>query len=174
LPLLVQIPLFLIIYNCMLLYRFEFTNGFFLWINPDAGKFLGIPLASSLGEKDYILIVLYGISMIVTTLLTPVSDPSNVRQQRLIGLAMSVMVSVFMFIWPLPSAFTLYWLFTNILATAQSLYVYRLPVPPLEPVQTVAGGAIPTTGRDMNGKAGDVDPGFFGKTGKGSSKKKKR
>ena len=174
LPLFVQIPLFLIIYNCMLLYRFEFNSGFFLWIAPESGRFLSVPLAESLGEKDYILIVIYGISMIVTTLLTPVSDPSNIRQQRLIGLAMAVMVSVFMFIWPLPSAFVLYWIFTNVLATAQSLYVYRLPIEPLTPVQTTVGGAIPTTGRDMNGKASGVDPGFFGKTGKGKSKKKKR
>jgi membrane protein insertase Oxa1/YidC/SpoIIIJ len=66
-----------------------------------------------------------------------------------------------------------YWVFTNILGTAQSLYVYRMPVAPLEPVQTTAGGAIPTTSRDLNGKT-SVDPGFFGKTGKGNSKKKKK
>ncbi len=174
LPLLIQLPLFLIIYNCMLLYKFEFTKGYFLWVQPNAGTFLGIPLAPNLGEKDYILIVIYGISMIVTTLLTPVSDPSNIKQQRLIGLGMAVMISVVMFIWPLPSAFVVYWIFTNILATAQSLYVYRMPVEPLTPVQTTAGGAIPTTGKDLNGKVTDVDPGFFGKTGKGSSKKKKK
>lgn len=174
LPLLIQLPLFLIIYQCMLLYKFEFTKGFFLWVQPNAGYFLGIPLAPNLGEKDYILIVIYGITMIVTTLLTPVSDPANIKQQRLIGLGMAVMISVFMFIWPLPSAFVVYWIFTNVLATAQSLYVYRMPVEPLTPVQTTAGGAIPTTGRDVNGRATDVDPGFFGKTGKSSSKKKKK
>jgi YidC/Oxa1 family membrane protein insertase len=172
-PMLIQIPLFLIIYNCMLLYRFEFTKGYFLWIQPGAGTFLGIPLAPNLGERDYIIIFVYGVSMIVTTLLTPVSDPSNVKQQRLIGLSMAVLFSVVMFFWPLPSAFVVYWVFTNILATAQSLYVYRMPVEPLQPVQSKAGGAIPTTGRDSNGKT-NVDPGFFGKTGKGSSKKKKK
>jgi YidC/Oxa1 family membrane protein insertase len=144
-----------------------------MWITPGAGKFLGIPLATSLGEKDYILIVLYGISMVVTTLLTPVSDPTNMRQQRLMGVGMSVMMSVFMFFYPLPSAFTLYWLFTNILATAQSLYVYRLPIEPLTAVQTSAGGAIPATGRDVNGKTGEIAPGFFGKTGKGGGKRKR-
>jgi YidC/Oxa1 family membrane protein insertase len=174
LPLLIQLPLFLIIYNCMLLYRFEFTKGFFLWIQPGAGTFLGMQLAPNLGERDYLMIVLYGISMIVTTMLTPVSDPANAKQQRLIGLSMAVMFSVFMFFWPLPSAFVVYWIFTNILATAQSLYVYRMPIEPLQPVQTSAGGAIPTTGKDLNGKAPTVDPGFFGKTGKSSSKKKKR
>ena len=172
-PMLVQIPLFIIIYNCMLLYRFEFTKGYFLWIQPGAGSFLGIPLAPNLGERDYIIIFVYGISMIVTTLLTPVSDPSNVKQQRLIGLSMAVLFSLMMFFFPLPSAFVVYWVFTNILATAQSLYVYRMPIEPLVPVQSTAGGVIPTTGRDANGKT-NIDPGFFGKTGKGNSKKKKK
>jgi YidC/Oxa1 family membrane protein insertase len=173
LPMLVQLPLFLIIYNCMLLYRFEFTKGYFLWIQPGAGTFLGMPLAPNLGERDYLIIIVYGISMIATTLLTPVSDPANAKQQRLIGMSVALIFSVMMFFWPLPSAFVVYWTFTNILATAQSLYVYRMPVPPLEPVQSMVGGAIPTTSRNMNGKT-NVDPGFFGKTGKGSAKKKKK
>jgi YidC/Oxa1 family membrane protein insertase len=173
LPALIQLPLFLIIYQCMLLYRFEFTKGFFLWIQPGSGSFLGMPLAPNLGERDYLIIIVYGISMVVTTLLTPVSDPTNVRQQRMIGISIALIFSVMMFFWPLPSAFVVYWVFTNILATAQSLYVYRMPVAPLEPVQTTAGGAIPTTSRDLNGKT-NVDPGFFGKTGKGNSKKKKK
>lgn len=173
LPMLVQLPLFLIIYNCMLLYRFEFTKGYFLWIHPGSTSFLGMPLAPNLGERDYLIIIVYGISMIATTLMTPVSDPSNVKQQRLIGISVALIFSVMMFFWPLPSAFVVYWTFTNILATAQSLYVYRMPVPPLEPVQSTAGGAIPTTSRNLNG-ATAVDPGFFGKTGKGSAKKKKK
>jgi YidC/Oxa1 family membrane protein insertase len=172
-PMLIQIPLFLLIYQCMLLYRFEFTKGYFLWIQPGAGSFLGIPLAPNLGERDYLMIGLYGVSMLVTTLLTPVSDPANVRQQRIIGISFALLFSVMMFFWPLPSAFVVYWVFTNVLATAQSLYVYRMPVEPLVPVQSTAGGVIPTTGKDMNGKT-NVDPGFFGKTGKGSSKKKKK
>ncbi len=173
LPALIQLPLFIIIYNCMLLYRFEFTKGYFLWIHPGATTFLGMPLAPNLGERDYLIIIVYGISMIVTTLLTPVSDPTNVRQQRIIGISIALLFSVMMFFWPLPSAFVVYWVFTNILATAQSLYVYRMPIAPLEPVQTTTGGVIPTTSRDMNGKT-SVDPGFFGKTGKGNSKKKKK
>jgi YidC/Oxa1 family membrane protein insertase len=173
LPALIQLPLFLIIYQCMLLYRFEFTKGYFLWIHPGSSSFLGLPLAPNLGERDYLIIIVYGISMVITTLLTPVSDPTNVRQQRMIGISIALLFSVMMFFWPLPSAFVVYWVFTNILATAQSLYVYRMPVAPLEQVQTTAGGAIPTTSRDLNGKT-NVDPGFFGKTGKGSSKKKRK
>lgn len=166
LPMLIQLPLFLIIYQCMLLYRFEFTKGYFLWIQPNAGSFLGIPLATSLGEQDYLLIFLYGVSMVATTMLTPVSDPANAKQQRLMGIGMSVMFAVMMFFWPLPSAFVAYWIFTNILTTAQSLYVYRMPTQPLVPVQSTQGGVIPTTTVQKNGQAKDVKPGFFDKLGK--------
>lgn len=167
LPMLIQLPLFLIIYQCMLLYRFEFTKGTFLWMQPGAGTFLGVPLAQNLGDRDYIMILVYGISMVATTMLTPVSDPSNAKQQRLMGIGMSVMFSILMFIWPLPSAFTVYWIFTNVLTTAQSLYVYRMPIDPLGPVQTSKGGVIPTISKDKNGKTEAVAPGFFDKLGKG-------
>ncbi len=171
LPMLIQMPLFLIIYNCMLLYKYEFTKGYFLWVQPGAGTFLGIPLAPNLGERDYLLIFVYGISMIVTTLMTPVSDPSNMKQQRLMGIGMAVMFSILMFFWPLPSAFTAYWIFTNVLTTAQSLYVYRMPIGQLAPVQSSKGGIIPTTGKDKNGKTDHVAPGFFDKLGKKNKKK---
>ncbi|HXH61697.1 MAG TPA: YidC/Oxa1 family membrane protein insertase [Fimbriimonadaceae bacterium] len=174
LPAIIQMPLFLIIYRCMLLYRFEFTKGYFLWIKPGATSFLGLHLAPNLGERDYLLIVLYGISMIATSMLTPVSDPANAKQQRLMGIGVGVFFAISMFFYSLPSAFIAYWIFTNILATAQSLYVYRLPLEPLVPVQTAAGGVIPTSGTPKNGKATNVDPGFFGKTGKGKSKSKKK
>jgi YidC/Oxa1 family membrane protein insertase len=86
------------------------------------------------------LILIYGISMVVTSLLTPVSDPSNAKQSRLLGVGLSVFFGIVMFFWPVPSAFVLYWVFTNILATAQSLWAYRLPLPPLQKKNTPTGG----------------------------------
>lgn len=178
-PMMIQMPLFLIIFYCMRLYQFEFTKGYFLWVQEGADRFLGIPLAPNLGERDPILIVLYGVTMIAATLMTPASDPSQVRQHRMIGIGFALMFSVMMFFdsffgWYLPSAFIVYWIFTNLLTTAQSLYVHRMDIPAPELVQTTAGGIIPTTAKDKNGKAAGVDPGFFGKTGKQHSKKKKK
>jgi YidC/Oxa1 family membrane protein insertase len=148
LPMFIQMPLFLLIYQSMLHYRFEFQKGTFLWVGSGlVERFPGI-IAPNLGERDYPLIVIYGVSMIVTTLLTPVSDPSNAKQQRMMGLSMSVMFAIMMFFWPIPSAFVLYWIFTNILATAQSLRAYRLPLPPLVKVNAPGGGVYPVT----NGK----------------------
>ena len=142
----IQFPFFMIVYACMQLYRFEFVHGQFFWINPTATKFLGMNLAPNLGQTDQLLIIVYGISMIASQLMMPISDPTQVRQQRLIGLGVSVMVTFFMFSNPLPSAFTLYWVFANFLATAQAVYSYKIPAPPLEKVQTVKGGVKPKPG----------------------------
>lgn len=142
-PMLLQLPLFLMIYQAMLHYRFEFENGFFLWISPGLSQSTNGFIAANLGQKDYILLTLYAISMVATALLMPVSDPLNARQQRIMGVSISGIFGVLMFFWPVPSAFVLYWTFTNILATAQSLYSYRLPVQPLQKKVSAAGGAIP-------------------------------
>ena len=142
-PAFLQMPLFLLIYQSMLHYRFEFQNGQFLWITPQVSEATNGFIAANLGQKDYILILLYGISMVATTLLTPVSDPTNAKQQRLMGVGISVLFSIMMFFWPVPSAFPLYWIFTNIFATAQSLRAYRLPLPPLQKVNSPTGGVYP-------------------------------
>ncbi len=177
-PALIQLPFFLTVYQCMLHYKFEFTKGFFLWIQPGADRFLGIPLAPNLGERDYILVVIYMISMVVSTLMMPVNDPTNYKQQKLMGVGIAVLFSVFMFFYSLPSAFILYWIFTNVLSTAQSLLAHRIELPPLQRVSSKEGGAIPTTISSNGSPNGKVDAGFFGKTGtpkaNKSKKKKKR
>ncbi len=164
LPALVQLPFFLLVYQFMLDYRFEFANGRFLWIQPDAGKLFGVvPIAPNLGERDHILVTIYAISILVSTLLTPVSDPTQVRQQRLMGLMMSGMFTVFLFFWPVPAGFALYWTFLNILATAQLLLAYRTPLPPLTRVNAPNGAVIPVD-TSLNGTTK-----YLGKTGKPKS-----
>ncbi len=143
-PALLQMPLFFLIYQSMLHYRFQFEKGTFLWITESVGKATHGFLGANLGQKDYILIVVYGISMLVTTWLQPVSDPTNAKQQRVMGMSMALLFSVMMFFWPVPSAFVLYWVFTNVLATAQSLWIYKMPMAPLEKVNTPAGGRVPS------------------------------
>lgn len=145
-PALVQLPLFYSIYNCMLHYRFEFIKGTFLWINPATSAASHGFFAPNLGMEDKTLIVIYGITMVMSTLLMPVSDPTNVRQQRLMGVGISILFagSMLFGIFPVPAAFVLYWTFTNILATAQSLRAYRLPMPKLEKVNAPNGGVYPT------------------------------
>ncbi len=180
LPMLIQLPLFLLVYQCMVHYRFEFRNGTFLWINPSFAQGTHGWTAPNLGEMDYPLLVLYGISMVVTSMLTPVSDPTNAKQQRLLGIGVAVFVTIMMFFWPLPSAFVLYWIFTNIFSTIQSLRAYRMPLPPLVKQNAPGGGvfpqAPPNNGKPFNGAPGN---GMFKNTGtpkvqKPKPKKKKK
>jgi YidC/Oxa1 family membrane protein insertase len=148
----------------MIQYRFEFQKGTFLWISPAGHSALPNLIAPNLGEKDLILLTLYGISMIATSFLMPVADPSNARQQRIIGVSMSALFAVMMFFYPsLPSAFVLYWTATNILATIQSILVYRSPMQQLVKVNTKAGGVYPTDPRVL-GNGNGKPKGPFGPT----------
>ncbi|MHB8636103.1 MAG: membrane protein insertase YidC [Fimbriimonadaceae bacterium] len=146
-PALVQLPLFLVVYQCMLHYRFEFQKGTFLWINAQVSHSTHGFTASDLGEKDTVLIIIYAVTLLISTLLTPVNDPTQVKQQRTIGIGVALMFPVFMITgtYPVPAAFVLYWTFTNVLATIQSLRAYYLlPAPPLVKVNTGVGGVFPT------------------------------
>ena len=144
-PALIQMPLFLTVYQCMLKYQFKFVDGVFLWINPSTSKATHGLIGANLGQQDYILILIYGITMVTATLLTPVSDPSQAKQQRLMGAGVSIIFTVFMFtgMFPVVSGFVLYWTFTNILATTQSLRAYRMPMPPLVKLNAQGGGVLP-------------------------------
>lgn len=155
-PAVVQMPLFYAIYSCMLSYQFEFEKGTFLWINPATSKATNGFVAPNLGHQDTILVIIYGITMLITTLLTPVSDPAQAKQQRLMGVMITVMFTAFMFMGAVPvvSGFVLYWIFTNILATTQSLVLYRRPLPPLQKVTTGPGGVYPTGG--FGGRFGKI------------------
>ncbi|HWD39408.1 MAG TPA: YidC/Oxa1 family membrane protein insertase [Fimbriimonas sp.] len=145
LPAFIQMPLFFTVYQCMIHYQFEFAKGYFLWINPATSAATHGFFAPDLGHQDVILILLYGITMTISTLLTPVTDPTQVRQQRMMGVGMAILFTAFMFmgVAPVVSGFVLYWTFTNILATAQALRAYRLPLPDLVPVNAPGGGVFP-------------------------------
>ncbi len=145
LPALVQMPLFLTVYQCILHYQFEFTHGYFLWINPQTSQASNGIFAPNLGQQDYLLIIIYGVTMVISTLLTPVTDPTQQKQQRMIGLAAAVIFPVMMLlrIFPVVSGFVLYWTFTNLFSMAQSIRAYRLPMPPLVEVNAAGGGVIP-------------------------------
>lgn len=146
LPALIQLPLFYTIYQCILRYQFEFTKGYFLWINPRASLATHGILAPNLGQQDYLLIAIYSVTMIISTLLTPVTDPTQAKQQRMIGVAAAVMFPVMMCFhwWPVVSGFVLYWTFTNLISMAQSIRAYRMPMPELVEVNAPGGGVYPS------------------------------
>jgi YidC/Oxa1 family membrane protein insertase len=170
LPAMAQLPLFLFVYQCMVHYRFSFEAGTFLWVNPTTAASVTGWIGHNLGEMDVPLIILYGISMVITTMLAPVSDPNMARTSRLIGVGLAVVWTVMMFFFPLPSAFVLYWIFTNIFSSLQSIRAYRMPLAPLTKKSSVTGGVIPESPK--NGHVNGSANGLFGKTGAPKSKKK--
>lgn len=158
-PMLIQLPFFIWVFYCMNAYRFEFQSGTFLWVNPATAKMLPSIIAPNLGERDVPLVILYGISMIVSTFVTP-ADPQNVRQTRMIGAIMAITFTAIMLMpfAPFPSAFVIYWIGINVLSTIQSIYLSRKPIPPLVEVpeserkKGMFAGLTPTDGTQSNGK----------------------
>ena len=146
LPALVQMPLFLTVYQCILHYQFEFTRGYFLWINPASSRASNSFFAPNLGQQDYLLIIFYSITMVISTMLTPVNDPTQAKQQRIIGIGAAVIFPVMMMLrlFPVVSGFVLYWTFTNLFSMAQSIRAYRMPLPELVEVNAPGGGVFPS------------------------------
>lgn len=147
LPMLVQMPILIYLYYAIRLYEYQFSKGFFLWINPYmAEKFPGI-VGANLGQHDLPLLVLYAISLYVTQRLTPVSDPAQAEQMKMTSLFMTVFMFYMMYVWHFPSAFVLYWFISNILMTAQQLhYMKGAEQPqPAEEIPTKEPEAVPVT-----------------------------
>lgn len=113
LPLLVQFPILAILYSAINAYIGKFENASFLWIK-------------SLAAPDLPLLIIYGISMVVSGLLSsPLSeDPSQRSSQLFMNIGLPVIFTILFR--NFPSAFILYWFVFNILTTIQQLYVMRV------------------------------------------------
>jgi YidC/Oxa1 family membrane protein insertase len=148
LPMLVQMPFLWGVYHAISLYQFQFTRETFLWVNPAAARasadwpspFTG-SIAPNLGEQDLLLLFVYALSMYFQTRLTPVSDPAQAEQQKVMAYVMPVMFFIMMLQWHLPSAFVLYWFLSNVLMVAQQWYINRgIILPPLPATALSDGG----------------------------------
>ena len=126
LPMLLQIPVFIGLYQA-LLNTVELRHApFFLWINdlsaPDRLGSIQFPVVQHfLGPPGVpVLTLLMGVSMFVQQWMTPsAGDPA---QQRVM-MIMPVMFT-FMFV-TFPSGLVLYWLVNNLLTIAQQFYMNR-------------------------------------------------
>jgi YidC/Oxa1 family membrane protein insertase len=122
LPMVLQIPVFIGLYQA-LLNAVEFRHApFMLWINdlsaPDRLGSLQLPFVDQPGVP--VLTLLMGASMFGQQWMTPTTgDPA---QQRIM-LLMPLMFT-FMFV-NFPSGLSLYWLINNVLTIAQQVYINR-------------------------------------------------
>lgn len=144
LPILIQMPILLLLFNMVSVYQFQFAKGHFLWIGSSLSHLKDIPLpfgpggivwltAGNLAEPDLILVVLYVISMYISTKLSSV-DPTQAEQQKMMSIMMPIM---FAFIFAgYSSAFLLYWLVFNVIQTVQQYLILHKgnePVPATAP-----------------------------------------
>lgn len=145
LPLLIQMPILLLLYTMIRSYEFQFAKGTFLWIGSGlqhmydftvpfgAGGTVWVT-AGNLAEPDLILVLLYVVSMYISTKLSSV-DPTQADQQKMMAILMPVMFA-FLFA-GFPSAFLLYWLVFNVIQTVQQYLILHRHDEPL----TVTGPA---------------------------------
>ena len=108
LPMLLQIPIFFVLYE-IFLNAVELKGASFLWV-PDLSQ----------PDPTYLLPILMGLSMIALQFLTPTSNP----QQRYIFIAVSVLFT-FMFA-NFPAGLVLYWLTNNVITAIQNFLIARL------------------------------------------------
>ncbi|HSD11705.1 MAG TPA: membrane protein insertase YidC, partial [Candidatus Binatia bacterium] len=127
LPMIVQMPIFIGLYNA-LLSAVELRHApFALWINdlsaPDRlPPITKPPLAVVAGTEIRIpvLTLLMGVSMLVQQRMTPqAGDPTQQRMMMIMPLVFTVMFINF------PSGLALYWLVNNILTIAQQMLLQR-------------------------------------------------
>ena len=108
-PLLLQMPVFLALYWA-LMESVELRHApFMLWIHDLSAM-----------DPYFVLPILFGISMYLTTAMQP--EPPDPMQAKVLKM-MPVMFSFF-FLW-FPAGLVLYWLVNNILSVAQQFYVTK-------------------------------------------------
>ncbi len=116
LPMLIQLPVFIGLYN-VLLQSIELRHApFFAWINdlsqPDRLGSLAIPFVEPAGIP--VMTLLMGASMILQQKMTPsTADPAQQKVMMIMPVVFTVMFVNF------PSGLVLYWLSNNILSIAQ-------------------------------------------------------
>lgn len=119
LPLLVQLPVFIALYE-VLLYSIELRQSAFLWVSDlsEPETLFTIP---GIGIPFRILPLLMGASWYLSQKMTPTTaigaDNMQMKMMQFMPLIFTVMF------WGLPSGLILYWTVSNILSIGQQLYV---------------------------------------------------
>jgi len=139
LPLLIQMPILFSLYRAIFADQEAFRTAHFLWIGSPLSRAYPSIFAPNLAAPDVILLALYVISMYFTVRFSsPVTDPQQAQQQKIMALVSPLMIAFVGRGWP--SALILYWLAYNVFSTAQQIYLMRtlkhsIPPPSEEPAQ---------------------------------------
>ena len=120
LPMLVQIPVFVALYN-VLLYSLDLRHSEFLWITDLSSPEMLFDIPGT-GIPFRVLPLVMGISWFLTQKLTP-PNPGADEFQTKIFQYMPIMFTV-MF-WGLPSGLILYWTISYVISIFQQLYINK-------------------------------------------------
>ena len=127
LPLLLQMPILFSLYSAINGDKELFASQKWLWIGTsfanDSWKHV---LAANLAAPDYVLLVLYIVSMYFSVRFTsPAMDEQQAQQQKIMAFVSPAMVGYMGFKFAWPSALIIYWLAFNVFTMAQQLYNMR-------------------------------------------------
>jgi YidC/Oxa1 family membrane protein insertase len=125
LPLLLQIPILISLYQAVTSDSKLFAQSTWLWIGSAFSKTVpnGI-LAVDLSKPDYALLALYVVSMYFQVRFSsPAMDEQQAQQQRIMSFISPAMIGYLGFRYHWPSALVLYWLSFNLFTMAQQFYL---------------------------------------------------
>jgi YidC/Oxa1 family membrane protein insertase len=134
LPLIIQMPIIYALYKTIDHFKVEFAGAKFLWIGCMPAEqvpkftFMGevIPLlGNSLATPDLPLVIIYGLSMYLSQMITMSSTPqTGFGAQKSTAIFMSIFITFIMY--KFQSALILYWLVFNLLSIVQQYIIMNL------------------------------------------------
>ena len=125
LPMLIQLPVFIALYD-VFLHSIDLRQSSFLWINDlsEPEHLFNIP---GIGIPFRLLPLIMGISWFISQKMTPVTPSAGNENMQMQMKMMQFMPIIFtVMFWGLPSGLILYWTVSNILSIGQQIYVNRL------------------------------------------------
>ncbi len=125
LPLLIQLPVFVALYD-VFLHSIDLRHSSFLWIKDlsEPEHLFDIP---GIGIPFRILPLVMGVSWYISQKMTPMAPTAGNESMQLQMKMMQFMPIIFtVMFWGLPSGLILYWTVSNILSIGQQIYVNRL------------------------------------------------
>jgi len=143
LPIIVQYPILIAIYQAIWQHRDVFKQATWLWVGSPLSKHWPQIFANDLFQSDKLLLLIYALSLFFSMRITPVSDPQQAQMMKTQAFLMPAIFFVMGLKLNWMSAFVLYWFGFNVLSMLQQVWVMRgpsrIPAPPQDTPATLAG-----------------------------------
>jgi YidC/Oxa1 family membrane protein insertase len=153
-PMIAQMAALIPLYQMIRVYEYQFRQGYFFWIGSPLSHQHPQYLATSLALPDVPLLLLYLVSMVLTSRLQPPpADPQQAQTQKMMTYFMPIVFGYMTWIYAWPSAFTFYWLVLNLISTWQQWRILRaVGSPSAAPRSGSAGGEGGSTNNGPDGR----------------------